>query len=153
MSDTEPLVYTFVVACGRDHAFDVWTTKINRWWPKNHSLSGDADPRIAIEGHIGGRIVERGRDGAEFEWGRITIWEPPAKLAYSWYAGSTPDRPTDVEVTFDESDGTTTVQLTSSGWERFEDGDRLRKGNEQGWGAATAAYRSELSEAASQRPS
>lgn len=140
MSTTDPLVYTVSLACSQHHAFEVWTSKIDRWWPKNHSLSGDTNPTIAIEGRIGGRIVERDRNGIEFEWGRVTVWEPPNKLAYTWYAGSTPDKPTDVELTFTEDEGKTTVQLVSSGWERFDDGGRLRDGNEQGWGAAVTAY-------------
>lgn len=143
-TNTEPLVYTFMVACGQDHAFDVWTNKIDRWWPKNHSLSGDANPTIAIEGHRDGRIVERAEDGAEFEWGRITAWEPPNRLAYTWYAGSTPDKPTLVELTFTEDEGKTTVQLTSSGWEHFDDEGRLRNSNDQGWGQAVLAYRSHI---------
>lgn len=140
MTTIDPLVFTFTVACGPDHAFNVWTSKIDRWWPKHHSLSGDRNPSIAIEGKVGGRIVERGEDGAEYEWGRVTTWEPPNKLAYTWYAGSTPDKPTDVELTFSEDSGKTTVRLVSSGWERFDDGGQLRDGNDQGWGAAVAAY-------------
>jgi uncharacterized protein YndB with AHSA1/START domain len=139
-STTDPLVYTFTVDCSVHHAFETWTTKIGRWWPKNHSLSGAANPEITIEGRIGGRIVERGGNGTEYEWGRITSWDPPSKLAFSWYAGSTPDNPTDVELTFNERDGKTAVRLVSSGWERFDDHGRLRDGNDQGWGAAVASY-------------
>lgn len=147
MSTTEPLVYTFTVACLPDHAFDTWTARINRWWPKDHSISGDPDPTIQIEGFVGGRIIERDNDGTEYEWGRVTLWEPPTKLAYTWFPGATPERPTVVELTFVEEDGKTTVHLVNSGWELLgPDGAKRREGNEQGWSAVLGAYQSHLEE-------
>lgn len=141
MSSAGPLVYTFTVACLPDHAFQTWTAKIDKWWPKDHSLSGDPDPNVIIEGFVGGRIVERGTDGTEYEWGRITLWEPPAKLAYSWFAGAGPEMPTDVELTFTEQNGKTIVGLVHTGWERFEtDGDRWREANKRGWGDSLDGY-------------
>lgn len=148
MSSVDPLIYTFTVDCQPGHAFETWTSKIDRWWPKQHSLSGDPSPAIAIEGFVGGRIVERDQHGVEYEWGRVTDWEPPDRLAFVWYAGSTPEKPTAVELTFGEDNGKTTVQLISSGWERFDDGGQMRGGNDQGWGAAVDAYRALVDNAA-----
>lgn len=145
MTTTEPLVFTFTIACLPVHAFKTWTEKIDRWWPKDHSLSGDPEPKISIEGFAGGRIVEQGDDGTEYEWGRVTHWDPPSRLVYSWFPGASPEKPTTVELTFDEQDGQTVVCLTNTGWDQFEtDGHIRRENNNLGWSAALHNFRNHL---------
>jgi hypothetical protein len=46
--------FTFDVDCGVGHAFEVWTSKIDAWWPANHTYSGESDARVFLERHIGG---------------------------------------------------------------------------------------------------
>ena len=38
----EPLRLEFAVACPPARAFEVWTAEFSRWWPRSHSVSGDA---------------------------------------------------------------------------------------------------------------
>ena len=52
----EPLRMSFEVSCPVDHAFDVWTSKIARWWPADHSVSGENGLHVVLEGRPGGRI-------------------------------------------------------------------------------------------------
>jgi hypothetical protein len=49
---------------------------------------------------IGGRIYERTRDGTEIDWGEITVWEPPTRLAYRWHIRRDRADATDVEIPF-----------------------------------------------------
>jgi Activator of Hsp90 ATPase homolog 1-like protein len=130
-----PLQVDFVVACGRDTAFRLWTQALGTWWPADHTVSGDP-VAVVMEGHVGGRVFERARDGTEHEWGRITLWEPPSRLGYTWHLGSDPDDATDVLVGFlaGEADDTTVVKIEHSGWERL--GDRAsswQDRNRAGW--------------------
>ena len=145
MSTAEPLVYDFTVNCRPDHAFETWTAKIDRWWPKDHSMSGDSECTIVIEGFVDGRILERASDGTEYDWGRVTLWEPPHKLGYEWFAGGSPTEPTDVEVTFADQGESTFIHLVHSGWERFDTNrDVKREQNRRGWSDTLAAYRRHL---------
>jgi uncharacterized protein YndB with AHSA1/START domain len=79
---TSPLRITFDVACPAEHAFAMWTSRIGTWWPADHTVTGDRDVAIVLEGGVGGRIYERTADGAEYDWGVVTVWDPPKRLAY-----------------------------------------------------------------------
>jgi hypothetical protein len=73
---TPPLRITFEVACAAEHAFDVWTSRIGTWWPTDHTVTGQRDLLVVLEGEVGGRIFERTSDGVEHDWGEVTDWEP-----------------------------------------------------------------------------
>lgn len=97
-----------VVRCTIETAFHVWTTQIDVWWPKGHSISGDPATSVAIEPFVGGRLYERTAAGAEHVWGVVTAWAPPRQLAYHWYLGSGPEQPSLVEVRFSAEGARTT---------------------------------------------
>lgn len=108
---TEPLTLSFDVECAPRHAFDVWTNRFGQWWPRGHTVSGDPET-IVLEPHVGGRIYERGPDGAEIDWGEITEWDPPGRLAYHWHIRRDRTEATNVELTFvDAGDGSTRVEI------------------------------------------
>ena len=93
---TGPLLISFDVDCSADHAFDVWTSRIGTWWPRDHTVSGDPE-EIVLEGGPGGRIYERTSAGERHEWGEVTVWEPPRRLAYLWHLGRERGAATEVE--------------------------------------------------------
>ena len=95
---TEALRIDFDVACPPEHAFDVWTSRIATWWPRDHTV-GEAVSVQLVEG-IGGRIYEIDADGTEHDWGRVTVWDPPNRLAYTWHLGREVEDATDVEIRF-----------------------------------------------------
>lgn len=132
---TESLVMEVEVACAADHAFDVWTRHVDQWWPKNHSQSGAAELTVTIEPGVGGRIYERTDDGTEHDWGEVLTWDPPRELRYMWHIASTRDAATEVQVTFQESGGATTVRVNHRGWDQFGgEADDRRAQNRLGWG-------------------
>lgn len=105
-----------VIARDQPTTFRLWTEAIHRWWPHQHTLSGDPKTHVVMEGQVGGRVYERASDGEEHEWGRIVAWEPPQRLAFTWYLGSTPTLPTRVEVRFYAVDPQTTrIELEHQG--------------------------------------
>jgi uncharacterized protein YndB with AHSA1/START domain len=131
----EPIRLAFDVACPVDHAFDVWTSRIDRWWPADHTVSVEDGLRVVLEGRPGGRIFERTAGGAEHDWGEVTVWEPPTRLGYLWHLRRDRADATEVEIRFvDRGDATTRVEIEHRGWERLgADGESWRDRNHGGW--------------------
>ena len=119
MIDSNPknaVTKSIIVELDAPDAFRVWTEQINQWWPAGHSMSGDPDTKLFIEASAGGRFYERASNGMEHVWGAVEIWEPPDRLAFSWYLGSSREMPTRVEVQFVSLDGNRTrIELEHRG--------------------------------------
>jgi uncharacterized protein YndB with AHSA1/START domain len=136
----EPLVVEFEVGVGPAEAFDVWTRRCSLWWPPGHTVSGDP-AAITFESRSGGRIVERGRDGAEHDWGRVLDWEPPTRLRYLWHLFFDPSEATEVELTFTAVPAGTAVRLEQRGWDKLgEAGPVRRERTGQVWGRLTPEF-------------
>jgi hypothetical protein len=131
---TAPLKLSFDVACSVEHAFDVWTNRIDTWWPPDHSVSGDPDIEVHLQGEVGGRIFERTADGTEHEWGEVTQWTPPTRLAYLWHLRRDRTDATEVEITFvSAGPDATRVEIEHRGWQQLTDGQQWRERNVIGW--------------------
>jgi uncharacterized protein YndB with AHSA1/START domain len=132
---TEPLRLSFEVGCPAPHAFEVWTARIDLWWPADHTATGEPGLRVVLEPRVGGRIFQRDADGVEIDWGEITAFEPPRRLAYSWHLRADRADATDVEIRFmPVGDGRTRVDIEHRGWERLgARGPVWRERNHQGW--------------------
>jgi uncharacterized protein YndB with AHSA1/START domain len=87
-------------------AFELFTTRMTEFWPKDHSIGDSELAEVVIEPRSGGRWFERGVDGGECQWGRVAAWEPPRKIVLLWQIGADwqfdPAFETEVEVTFSE---------------------------------------------------
>lgn len=137
----EPLELEFDVACSPQHAFDTWALDTAGWWPASHSVSTDPGLVVRLEPRVGGRIFERTPSGDEHEWGEVTVWEPPERLAYLWHLRQDRDDATQVEITFTGSEQRTTVRIIHSGWERLgAKGSDLRGRNRAGWDGLLPRY-------------
>jgi hypothetical protein len=132
---TSPLRITFEVACPAQHAFDMWTSRIGTWWPRDHTVSGQRDLLVVLESGVGGRIFERTSDGVEHDWGVVTVWEPPTRLGYLWHLGGDRSQATDVEIRFVAlGRHDTRIEVEHRGWERLgERADAWRDRNRTGW--------------------
>jgi uncharacterized protein YndB with AHSA1/START domain len=130
----EPIRLTFDVACPPDHAFQVWTEGIDRWWPADHTVTGRDDLLVVLEPRPGGRIFERTPDGDEHDWGEVTIWEPPSRLGYLWHLRRDRADATEVEIRFAAAAGGTRVDIEHRGWEALGAGGQdWRDRNRGGW--------------------
>jgi uncharacterized protein YndB with AHSA1/START domain len=138
----EPLAIAFDIACSAEHAFTVWTARIGSWWPADHTVSGRPE-RVVLECALGGRIYEQAAHGVEHEWGRVTVWEPPTRLAYTWHLGRDPEAATDVEIRFSAvGDARTRVEIDHRGWARLgASADTWRDRNRIGWQTLLPHYR------------
>jgi uncharacterized protein YndB with AHSA1/START domain len=145
MSTAEPfdaVRKTILVRCPVEVAFQVWTERIDQWWPKAHSRSGDLGTQIYLEPRAGGRLYERTPDGTEYVWGEVLVWEPPRHLAYHWYLGSSAEQPTRVDVQFSpHAQSGTQVDITHRGPELI--GERWARTQERfvtAWEHVLTAY-------------
>jgi hypothetical protein len=87
-----------------------------------------------LEGRPGGRIFERTPEGVEHDWGQVTVWEPPTRLAYLWHLRRDRADATDVQLTFVDVDGRTRLDIVHTGWERLGAlGPGWRDANRNGW--------------------
>jgi Activator of Hsp90 ATPase homolog 1-like protein len=136
-----PLVVEFDVGAGIEHAFDTWVHHAERWWPRNHTMSG-APAAIVFEPRVGGRIFERALDGSEHDWGEVVAWERPRRLRYLWHLFFDRREATMVDLTFTPVTNGTRVRIEQTGWDALggERGPR-RDRTVNGWHATTAPYR------------
>jgi uncharacterized protein YndB with AHSA1/START domain len=105
------------VPLSRERAFALFAERASTWWPfATHSVAGDAADAAIFEPRVGGRVYERARDGSEHDWGTMTAWEPPARLALTWTLDPS-CAGTEVELRFEAAEGGgTRVELEHRGW-------------------------------------
>jgi uncharacterized protein YndB with AHSA1/START domain len=136
-----PVKRSVVVKASAEKAFAAFTANIGRWWPRTHSIGTTPPADVVLEPGVGGRWYERGTDGAECEWGKVLLWEPPHRLVLGWQIDANwkydPTFITEVEVTFTpEADLQTRVDLEHRNLERYGDqAGRIRDsiGSDGGW--------------------
>jgi uncharacterized protein YndB with AHSA1/START domain len=137
-----PIVKSVLVSLPVDEAFRLFTAGISQWWPlASHSVGGDEAISCTIEGKVGGRVYETQMDKSQSEWGRVLAWEPPRRLAFTFYPGRTPADSTEVEVTFQAEPGGTRLTLIHRGWEHCgETIQAERPGYDRGWEYVLGKY-------------
>lgn len=108
---SEPLRRTVRVRCPLAHAFDVFTSRLDLWWPPKHRRF--AASRLFLEAREGGRFFERSASGEEVRLGEVLRCEPPHRITYSWYPGAV-QGPTEVDVRFTEDGEHTVVEVIHS---------------------------------------
>lgn len=139
-----PVRKSITVRTTAERAFSVFTEGFDSWWPRGHKLF-EADLAVAIvEGRLGGRCYQRAVDGAECDWGKVTVWDPPRRLVIAWQLDAQwqydPDisHASEVEVTFTaEPGGSTRVDLEHRHFERHGAGAaQVQSGvdSPNGWG-------------------
>jgi uncharacterized protein YndB with AHSA1/START domain len=137
-------------------AFQAFTAEIGRWWRPNQlfQFTRRLAGTLAFEPGEGGRFTETAADGEVFEIGRITAWQPGARLAFTWRQASfAPGQVTTVEIRFEAVGSETRVTVEHRGWETvpqehvarhtFPDAVFLQRHGEW-WQALLASLRSRL---------
>ena len=113
------------VKASPERAFQAFVEEIGLWW-RPHALFATtprAPGRLAFEPGEGGRLVETLGGGKVFEIGRITAWEPPRRLVFTWRQASfPPDLATEVEVGFEAVGEETRVSVAHRGFDRVPEG-------------------------------
>jgi uncharacterized protein YndB with AHSA1/START domain len=124
-------------------SFKVFCEEIGQWWPKGPSFGGKRLTDMCIEGRVGGRFYEQYEDGTEFDIGRVTAYQPPTVVAFTWRAPSW-DEATQVEVRFIAEGTGTRVELEHRGWEKDAKISDARKSYAGGWDLILGHYQSRV---------
>jgi uncharacterized protein YndB with AHSA1/START domain len=128
---TSRVLVALRVAVGPERAFRAFVEEIGAWWRPNglFQTTPRAPGRLAFEAGEGGRLTETLANGKVFEIGRITAWEPPSRLVFSYrQANFPPDLQTEVEVTFAAVGDETRVSVEHRGFDRVPAGSVARHG-------------------------
>jgi uncharacterized protein YndB with AHSA1/START domain len=150
-ADTETSIRTEVVVdAAQDRAFKLFTAQFDRIKPREHNLLGVDIAESVFEPYAGGRVYDRGVDGSECQWARVLVYEPPARIVFTWDISPHWQLETDlsnaseVEIRFiAESEERTRVELEHRHLDRHGDGwEGLRAGveGEAGWPLYLARY-------------
>jgi uncharacterized protein YndB with AHSA1/START domain len=122
----DSLVVELDVNAPVERAFRLWTAQTGLWWPKDHTISGDPDS-VAFEPFVGGRIFERAPSGEQYVWGRVTAWDEPTRLEFSWHLFFDESQATHVSVTFDAVGQSTHIRLENSGFATLAEAGQVRR--------------------------
>lgn len=102
-------------------AFEIFTEEIDRWWRRGIKFRQTSGRRgfLRIEPQVGGRLFESidGEAGPHvFEVGRVRVWEPPRRLAFTWRSANyAAHEQTEVDVEFAPAVAGTLVTVTHRG--------------------------------------
>jgi uncharacterized protein YndB with AHSA1/START domain len=118
-------------AAPAEDVFDAWTSPevMRRWF---HCAPDWDTPEAEVDLRVGGkvRVVMRRPDGTEAGMqGEFTLIDRPHRLAMTWTFSDDPSNEQLIELSFSESEGSTTVLLVNSGIST----DERREAQDWGW--------------------
>jgi uncharacterized protein YndB with AHSA1/START domain len=118
-------------AAPAEDVFDAWTSpEVMRRWL--HPAADWETPEAEVDLRVGGtvRVVMRRPDGTEIEArGEYALIDRPRRLVRTWTFGDDPSNEQQIELSFSESEGSTTVLLVNSGIST----DERRDAQDWGW--------------------
>ena len=118
-------------AATAEDVFDAWTSPevMRRWF---HPAPDRETPEAEVDLRVGGRVrvVMRKPDGTEAEaHGEFTLIDRPHRLGMTWTFDDEPSNEQLIELSFSESEGSTTVLLVNTGIST----DARRDAQDWGW--------------------
>jgi uncharacterized protein YndB with AHSA1/START domain len=116
---------TITVPVSQQRAFELFTSQLGRWWPREYSIGQSPMVDFILEPRIGGRWYEVGEDDKQCDTGRVTAFEPPSRIVLAWHLNGQfqfdpdPTHASEVEVRFVVEGSTQTrVEVEHRGFER-----------------------------------
>lgn len=134
----EPIRRTIAVPWNQGAAFERFTSHFGEWWPRySHSIGGKRVKRVVFECRVGGLIYEQHHDGTRMLWGKVTAFDPPSRVAFTFHPSLQESDAQLIEVRFLAEGVGTRVELVSSGWEKMgKRAQRAYGAYRLNWGAA-----------------
>ncbi len=131
-------------------AFDVFTSGLGRWWPRDKGIGKMPMKAAVMEPRLGGRWYELAEDGTETNVGKIIVWEPPHRFVMTWDINSQwkPDTTigSEIEVKFiPDGANATRVELEHRKFEQMgaEQGETMRNAVDGGWPGMLEQFKTE----------
>src|SRR3979411_1860844 len=149
-----PVRKSLIVKATPQHAFEVFTTGIDRWWPKSHGIGATPVRRSIVEPFVGGRWYTQCEDGTDVVVGHVRVWQPGKQFVVTWEINSAwkPDAriafASEVDVRFSpDAEGGTRVELEHRNFERMgaAEGETMRNAVDNGWPALLDLFSKETS--------
>ena len=145
-----PVRKSIRVSANQARAFEVFTSGLSRWWPRDKGIGKMPMTAAIMEPRLGGRWYELAEDGTQTNVGKIVVWEPPQRFVMTWDINSEwkPDSTvgSEVEVRFIAEGATATrVELEHRKFEQMgaEPGEKMRKDVDGGWPGMLERFKSE----------
>ena len=135
----------FTVAASQQTAFEVFTQKMDLWWPKTHHI-GKADmTEMIVEPQVGGRWYSRHADGSEANVGHVLTYRPYDLFVLAWQINGDfkcdPELITEVVTEFiAEGPKKTRVKFEHKDLHKLGSGKSVESMNE-GWGLIMNLYK------------
>ena len=129
-SSIEPIIVHETISLNPAEAFSAFVDGFGKWYPAEYTWSQNGLDTIAIEPREGGRCFERGPNGFELDWGRVTAFQPPKIVTFTWQISvkrvpiPNAAKAGQVTVRFDTEDNATKLTLTHHGFEHYAEQPR-----------------------------
>lgn len=123
------VIVSLRVAVSPEEAFDTFTEDIGLWWQPSElfRITPRGDGTLSFDNRE--RLITTLPNGKVFEIGRVSVWEPGRRLAFSWrQATFTADQLTHVEILFEPVGAETRVTVTHRGWDEIPQDHVARHG-------------------------
>lgn len=137
----DPIQKSVTVPLPPSQAFDLFTSKIDLWWPKRGFSVGGAKSKLTFPKHKGGEIIETDEAGTAHIWGTIIAFDPGVYVAFTWHPGRAPHEATIVEMRFQQTQSGTKCDLTHGGFDILgPTADAVSTSYLHGWDTVLGCY-------------
>jgi len=135
-----------LVEAAQEIAFNVFTQKIDMWWPRTYHIGKCPMVESVLEQKHGGRWFTRHEDGSEANVGYIMVWDPYQQVILAWQIDGhyqyDPKLITELEVNFiPVGTGRTRVTLEHRDLQKLMGGPKDIEGMDGGWGMIMERYK------------
>lgn len=138
----DPIRNAFVVDATPALAFEVFTLGMGSWWDRAYTPDPDSFDGIAIVPEVGAPVAMVHGDSS-YPFGNVTVWEPGARYAQTFWLAMDPAHPSTLEVTFTGTDAGTRVEFEHGGWNDDNASYREKYGD---WSLLLDRYRAAVAE-------
>jgi uncharacterized protein YndB with AHSA1/START domain len=148
----QPIKKEVTIEASQETAFNVFTQKIDLWWPKTHHVGKTPLVESVLEPGTNGRWYSKHEDGSEINVGYILSWNPFGRLVLVWQVNGDfqydPNLITEVEIKFiDEGPKKTRVQMEHRDLDKLTGGTKVIEDMDKGWEYIMNLYKGVADEA------
>lgn len=111
-----PLTHEIQLSTTPDHAFEVYVSRFGEWWNPLYTAHPDTFSGATIEPFVGGRVFGSHEPEGDYEWGRVTAFEPGLLLRYESTLAQPSEAPSEITVQFHATHTGCRVTFDHGGW-------------------------------------